>query len=84
MLNISRSVQCPHCHYQNRWKGNPGGHEVLYCRHCEATLCTYDEYIRQMVRHEVARIMVQYTDPDSDSQLELLKRVLCDEAEKYK
>lgn len=61
----------------NRWKGSPKGSDTLCCRYCKTFITTYDEYIETMVHRDVTRTMVKYADPDSDQQIEILKKGLC-------
>ncbi|MBZ9556921.1 MULTISPECIES: hypothetical protein [Modicisalibacter] len=37
---------------------------------------TYHAYLQGMLRREITRVMACYADPDSDCELQLLKRAL--------
>nr|WP_297458356.1 hypothetical protein [uncultured Halomonas sp.] len=78
MFNRSRKIACPDCGRPNVWKGvkDPAPSAELHCRYCGSFITTHEDYLRGMVRQEVASIMARYADPDSSYQLALLKTAL--------
>lgn len=83
MFNRSRKIPCPECSRLNVWRGekDPAPSAELHCRHCGSFITTHEDYLRGMVRQEVASIMARYADPDSSYQLALLKTALSKRAQ---
>lgn len=76
MFNRSRKVACNHCHGDNFWKGDPAPTDKLICRYCESFITTYDDYIHNLVREEAARMLAQFMETDSESDITMLKHAL--------
>ena len=76
MLNRSRKVVCSHCHGENFWKGDPAPTEELLCRYCHSFITTYDEYIKDFICAEAARMLAQFMETDTERDLAMLKHAL--------
>ncbi|GHB13834.1 hypothetical protein GCM10007159_40190 [Modicisalibacter luteus] len=60
ILNRSRKVFCPECSGANFWEGEPKPAASLHCRYCQAFICTYDGYIRDVISFEAGRLIAEF------------------------
>lgn len=81
MFNLTRQVICTGCSGLNFWKGDPKPTDSLHCRYCGAFVTTYDEYIRDRVRNEAARMLAEFTEADSEKELNRLKILLSEQGQ---
>lgn len=81
MFNLSRKVTCPHCSRVNAWQGerDPQPSDELYCAHCGRFIIKHEDYIHNLVRDEVTRVMERHASAETSRDLYLLKMVLTGE-----